>query len=170
MRIQQVMRSPIHTCYVWDNANRAAQILWEQRCGALVVVDNQERLVGILTDRDLCMAAYTQGKRLAEIPVESVMSRKVYYCGPDNSLDVAEDIMRLHQVRRVPVVDERCHPVGIVSMGDILRHEYEGKREAPMHELARVVGEIVGSASTAPPPPVSNTNAQLFSLQRVDAS
>ena len=57
-----------------DSLNRAAQIMWERRCGCVPVID-AGRVVGLLTDRDVCMAAYTQGRRIDDIAVTTAMSR-----------------------------------------------------------------------------------------------
>ena len=71
MKVEQIMNREVKTCRPQDSLNRAAQIMWDEPCGAVPVVDDQHRPVGFLTDRDICMAAYTQGKPLEQLRVES---------------------------------------------------------------------------------------------------
>jgi CBS domain-containing protein len=95
--------------------------MWEGDCGALPVVDHDGRALGMLTDRDICMAAYTQGRALNEIAVSSAMSNHVFSCRASDSLRSLMTAMAAHQVRRVPVVDESDKVIGIVSLADIAR-------------------------------------------------
>jgi CBS domain-containing protein len=120
-RVRDVMSRQPRTCFPSDSLNTAAQQMWEGDCGALPVVDHAGRVVGMLTDRDICMAAYTRGQPLAEISVSSVMSASVCSCRPGDSLRSLMDTMVANQVRRVPVVDDTQHVVGIVSLSDIAR-------------------------------------------------
>ena len=121
VRVDQLMTSPVVTCSTRDNLNTVAALMWDHDCGVVPVVDEAGRLAGILTDRDICMAAYTQGRRLHEIPVDTVMTREVYSCRPDDPITRAEESMEAHQVRRVPVVDADGHPVGVLSLNDLAR-------------------------------------------------
>jgi CBS domain-containing protein len=62
MNVEQVMNRSVKSCRPGDSLNQAAQLMWENRCGAVPVVDAEFKPVGFLTDRDICMAAYTRGK------------------------------------------------------------------------------------------------------------
>ena len=73
-RVREVMTKDVLTCSVSDRLNRAAQLMWESDCGCIPIVEEHGMLVGMLTDRDICMAAYTSGKPLSEISVTSAMS------------------------------------------------------------------------------------------------
>src|SRR5579862_4107062 len=101
MKVSELMTSDVVSCSTKDSLNRVAQLMWERRCGCVPVLDDVERVVGILTDRDLCMAAYTQGKRLDDMPATSAMSRPVQTCPPSATVEEVEDIMMAHGVRRV---------------------------------------------------------------------
>lgn len=117
MRAEHVMTSDVVTCGSHDTLNRAAQLMWERDCGIVPVVDG-DRVVGMITDRDCCMAAYTQGRRLDEIPVWEAMSVDVKSCGADEPVADVEARMSAYQIRRMPVVrDEKL--VGIISMNDL---------------------------------------------------
>ena len=86
MKVSDLMTREVRTCHQHDSLNRAAQLMWENDCGAVPVVDSDLKVIGMLTDRDICMAAYTQGKRLDEIPVVTAMSRQVVRCLPSASV------------------------------------------------------------------------------------
>lgn len=67
MKVQDIMTADVETCRLDDTLDRPAAIMWERDCGVVPVVDDESRIVGMLTDRDICMAAYTQGRPLPEI-------------------------------------------------------------------------------------------------------
>jgi CBS domain-containing protein len=115
------MQVDVYTCSINDTLNRAAQIMWDHDCGSVPVVDEDERVVGMLTDRDVCMAAFTTDLPLSRASVNNAMSKTVFACAPDASLAYAEELMRRHQVRRLPVIDAGGALVGILSLGDIAR-------------------------------------------------
>src|SRR5215472_8047344 len=119
MVVKDLMTRSPATCKASDSANDAARIMWECDCGAVPVLDDQGSVTGIVTDRDICMAAYFQGTSLAAIPLHSIMSTDVYTCEPDVELQDAERIMRTHQIRRLPVVDRRRGLVGLLSISDV---------------------------------------------------
>lgn len=144
MNISELMTKDVVTCRTSDSLNRVAQLMWERRCGCLPVLDDAEQVVGILTDRDLCMAAYTQGKRLDEMPPTAVMSRPVRTCLPSANVEEAEDIMMAHGVRRVVVVDSNGRLSGLVSLEDIARSgaEWDGRREIDLERVSFALAEI----------------------------
>ena len=132
MLVEQLMSRPAVTCSTSDSLARAAQLLWDHDFGALPVVDADGRLVGIITDRDICMAAYLRGQPLADIVVEMAMARQVHACAPGDPIGVAEKIMSQYQVRRVPVADGRARVVGVLSLSDLAREaEQDGGRRRP---------------------------------------
>jgi CBS domain-containing protein len=122
MNASELMSLAVSSCGPGDSLQRAAQLMWEADCGAVPVVDGEHRVVGMITDRDVCMAAYTQGEALWRIPVSSAMARKVYGVAEGDSLDAVEAVMRQARVRRVPVLDKEGRLRGILSMNDLARH------------------------------------------------
>jgi len=93
------------------------------------VVDKDGHVIGILTGRDICMAAYTQGVPLRGALVTSAMSKQVFFSAPDSDPAFAEKLMREKQVRRLPTLDAQGRLVGIISLNDIVR---AGERETEM--------------------------------------
>ena len=119
MRVQDVMTDTPRACSVHDSANAAARIMWEQDCGAVPVVGDDGRVAGIVTDRDICMAAYFQGLPLSAIPVAKIMSPDVCTCHAEDELMQAERLMRERQVNRLPVVRDGQMLVGMLSLCDV---------------------------------------------------
>jgi len=98
----------------------AAQILWDCDCGAVPVTANDgNKVIGMLTDRDICMATWSRGLPPSSIFVDEVMSRDPVQCSPQDTVDRVEAQMLARQVRRVPVVDSNQSLVGILSLADI---------------------------------------------------
>jgi len=119
MKIRELMTTNVACCSPADSDNRAAQLMWENDCGVLPVVDPEGRTVGMVTDRDLCMAAYTKGRTLGQLSVADAMSHEVFGCKEEDSLEDALGVMRKHRVRRLPVLDGERHVVGILSLNDL---------------------------------------------------
>jgi CBS domain-containing protein len=141
--VSSIMSTTVHTCAPYELLNIAAQFLWEQNFGSLPVVAVDGTLVGMITDRDICMASYTQGKSLTESTVESAMSRTVHSCSPEDSIERALEIMSRNQVHRVPVV-ESGRLVGIVALADIARwvQSLRSGRELACDALAKALSAI----------------------------
>src|SRR5262245_5924517 len=108
-----------------DRLDAAARVLWEQDCGIVPVVDAANVLVGVVTDRDLCMASYTQGRPLNEIAVVGSLARQLLTCRHDDSLTNVLSAMQQAQVHRLPVVDARGVLVGLVSINDVVRAAHQ---------------------------------------------
>jgi len=116
-----LMTSPAVTCHVNDTLNVAAKLMWDHDCGAIPVISDDGKLAGIVTDRDICMAAYTQGRPLSAILINSVMSERVVSAHRDDKLGAIEQQMADHQIRRIPVVDDDNTPIGMITLNDLAR-------------------------------------------------
>ena len=125
MTIEPIMSRHVHRCRPDDTLNYAALQLWERDCGSLPVCagdgDDEAEVIGMLTDRDICMAALFQGKPLHELKVADAMSRDIRVAKADDRLEDVELLMRELKIRRVPVTDEAGRLIGIVSLADFAR-------------------------------------------------
>lgn len=119
MRARELMSYPVFTCHVNDPLTVPASLMWEHDCGVIPVVNDEGKLTSIITDRDICMAAFTQGRPLYELLVNAAMSGHVITATADQSVEDVERLMAEHQVRRIPVVDADGMPIGIVSTADL---------------------------------------------------
>src|SRR5260370_33741780 len=86
MKVAELMVGEVTACSPDDALNRAAQIMWEKDCGCVPVVDRAARLIAMLTDRDICMAAYTRGGTLKDIRVSAAMSYELIACSPGDDV------------------------------------------------------------------------------------
>jgi CBS domain-containing protein len=125
MKVRRLMTSNVYTCSPDDTLTDAARIMWDKDCGCLPVVDADRRVLAMITDRDICMAAYTQGVPLHALHVSSAMSKGLITCTPDKSHAYLERLLRDKQLRRVPVVDAEGRLVGIITLGDLAHHARE---------------------------------------------
>ena len=124
MNVSDLMTREVQSCSADDSLQRAAQIMWERDCGAVPVVDGDGRVIGMITDRDICMAAYTRGQALWPIPVSAAMAKVVHGVRETDPLATAETLMQRVRVRRVPVVDADGRLKGMFSMNDLARHAH----------------------------------------------
>ena len=153
MKIENVMTRGVKTCRPEDTLARAAQIFWDLDCGVVPVVDGENRVVGMLTDRDVCLAAWRERRPLSELEVACAMSSPVHGCADDDELSEALGLMRRYQVRRLPVLDRGGRLVGLLSQDDVIRAA--ARRRSP--RLARCVVETLSMIGE--PPRLARTQA-----------
>ena len=143
MKVADLMTRNVRACAIHESLNAAARIMWDHDCGCVPIVDEQGKLAGIITDRDICMAAYTQGLPLEAIPLERAMSVRVVSCARGDDLETAHRLMRTHEIHRIPVVDSRGRLIGILSLSDLVNYS-SGDRAAPSDavEIAATISAI----------------------------
>lgn len=161
MKVLEIMSGDVLTCEAGESVNRAARLMWENRCGSVAIVDPTRRVIGILTDRDACMAAYTQGKALRDIPIATAMSKTVHACGPSADLDEVQEAMMLYRVQRLVVLDADGRAMGIISLDDIARAAtaWDGQSRLDLEKVALTLAEIARRSErtpTWPEPEASN--------------
>src|SRR5215213_4306396 len=105
MKVQDIMTADVEACGPESDLAEAAAIMWRKDCGSVPVVDAGRRIVGMITDRDICMAVCTRNKLATEMKVSEVISGKVYACAPTDKVGDALETMQSSQLRRLPVVD-----------------------------------------------------------------
>lgn len=148
------MSTEVATCSAEDTLSRCAQLMWDWCCGSIPVVDDLGRPISIITDRDICMAAYIQGKPLWDMVVASAMSQRLFTINEHSDLAEAEGMMRRHGIRRLLVVNNTGDLVGILSLGDIIEHG----NFAPFHRAAdplsrEAIAETVAAVRHVSRPP-----------------
>lgn len=142
MYVDSLMVREVHACDFDRSLDEAARLLWDHDLGAAPVVRGT-KVIGVITDRDICMAAYTQGRPLREIPVQSAMSRALFVVHPHDLLTEAARVMRERRVRRLPVVDDEHRLLGVISLNDLVREAAAGGDVSTHEALATLaaVGE-----------------------------
>ena len=119
MKISEVMTRAVKSCSIDDNLVIAVERMWHANCGILPVIDRDDAVVGVISDRDICLALGTRNELASELHVDEVFKKKLFSCAPDDSLQTALDIMGESRVRRLPVLDDKGKLVGIISLDDI---------------------------------------------------
>lgn len=135
MNVDQIMTTDVKTCRPSDTLYQAAQLMWDHDCGAIPVVNEAGQPMAMITDRDICMACYIQGKAPGEIPVSSAMSTKIVTCRADEPISTAEALMRAERVRRLPIVGRGGELVGMLSLNDMAIHAHPKKSALHRNEL-----------------------------------
>ena len=117
---QDIMTKDPFCCEPKDSAQRTAQLMKERNVGAIPICESHgTKLLGIVTDRDLAVRVVAEGRDPRSTTVDTVMTRRVFSCRPEDDLDKALKLMEQHQVRRIPVMDQQSRIVGIITQGDI---------------------------------------------------
>jgi CBS domain-containing protein len=124
MKVADVMVRDVSHCTPDTKVSTAAAILKEMVCGILPVV-SEGRIVGVASDRDLLLALAAGDLRPSEVTVGQAMTTKVHTTSASSELSVAMATMKVCQLRRLPVVDDSGHVVGIISASDIVWHTDE---------------------------------------------
>jgi CBS domain-containing protein len=122
-QVRDVMSKDVKITSAKDTIEKAAKLMGETNCGVLPVGEN-DRLVGVVTDRDITLRAVAKGNAPNRCTVREVMSSDIKYVFEDEGTHVAAHNMSKLQVRRLPVLNRRKRLVGIVSLGDLaLKHD-----------------------------------------------
>ncbi len=120
MRVQEIMISGPLTCGPQSTLAEVAQLMWKGDCGIVPVTDSAGKLLGVVTDRDICIAASTKDKAPSHIQAGELPHGDVYTCRPEDEAQAALKAMREHRVRRLPVTAADGTLQGIVSINDIV--------------------------------------------------
>ena len=150
MKVEQLMTRTVRTCCPGDPLSAAARIMWEGDCGCAPVVetgDGPAKVVGMITDRDICMAAYTQGRSLSEIQVGSAMAKTVCSCRPTDSLTTAMRVLEQNRIHRLPVLDQDDRLIGLLSLADIAREAEREHARATKEVADTQVAEVLETIS-----------------------
>ena len=137
-RSSEVMTKSPTCCLPSDTVEKAAQLMKREDVGPIPVVESYQtnRLIGIITDRDLAIKVVAEGRDPTATRLEEVMTRNPVACRAEDELQKVLKAMEEHQVRRIPVVDDQDHIIGIIAQADVATRIGE-----PM-KTAEVVKEI----------------------------
>jgi CBS domain-containing protein len=146
MKVSEVMSATPFYCGPHTNLGSAAELLWNQDCGILPIVDDDQKVIGVVTDRDLFIALGTRNRLPGEITVGEVCSSTVHLCYADDDIHTALGTMARRKVRRLPVVDRKGTLQGILSMDDVVVHSEPrrpgGPSELPFEEVMGTLKKI----------------------------
>ena len=120
MKVKEVMTASPNVCDLNESLAEAAKVMWDADCGVLPVLKDGQEVVGLITDRDICMALAMRDSSPTAISAEEVITGDVYSVAPEDNIKKALEVMQKHQVRRLPVIDAAGKLEGLLSLNDIV--------------------------------------------------
>jgi CBS domain-containing protein len=148
MQVRQIMTEDPACCGPGQTVQEAARVMARDDCGCVPVVDQDDTVVGVVTDRDIACRCVAEGKA-PETQIREVMSSPARCCTPSDDVAEAERIMSEAQVRRVPVVDEQGRIVGMVAQADLARSRTQLGDEQVAEVLATVSAPTGAASQTS---------------------
>ncbi len=141
MRVREIMTANPVCCKPETNLAEATKLMWKTDCGVLPVV-RDKRLAGVLTDRDICIAMGTRGKRASELTADEVATHRVETCLPGDEIHTAMAAMERAKVRRLPVVGLDGSIEGIVTLSDIVMAAESGQGRITAKDLLHTIRAV----------------------------
>jgi CBS domain-containing protein len=135
---REVMTREPACCQSTDSLVRVAQVMKTEDVGAVPIVDNSKKLVGMVTDRDIVVKAVADGRACESATVGDAMSTDVVTCREDEDIEAAVSRMAERQIRRIPVVDRNGNLCGIIAQADIATRV---NRDKTTGELVEAISE-----------------------------
>ena len=134
-RARDIMTPDPACCKTGTRLDEVAKLMVQNNCGEIPVIDADDRLVGVVTDRDIVRRVVAESKNPVSYTADACMSQPVVSVSEDAPLSDVVSTMEKHQIRRVPVVDESGCCAGIIAQADIARR-------GPEHDVAELVREV----------------------------
>ena len=147
MKIREVMsRDPV-CCVLTDTAHKVAKLLCDRNIGSVPVVTDQEsrKLVGMITDRDLCCSVVAQGWDPKNTSIEKLITLFPFTCRDGENVEACERLMQEHQVRRIPVVDGEDRVIGIVSQADLALRDKPERVSKTVAEISKDISPSIAA-------------------------
>lgn len=141
MKVRDVMTTAVVACRREDDLGRATQLMWEHNCGIVPVLDEAHVVVGVITDRDICIASATRHVPPGTLLVGDVMSQPVHACLAGDPIESALGMMRRFRVHRLPVVEADGHLTGILSLDDVVL-AYHSSTHMPITPLVETLAAV----------------------------
>src|SRR5947209_13256651 len=148
MKVRDIMTSEgLATASLDTTLEDIATMMRDENVGAIPVLDDDENLAGIITDRDIVVRAIAEGQDPSECTAEEILSEELHTIEPDSDLEEAADLMARHKIRRLPVVEDG-EIIGMISLGDIsVKGEEEHASEA-LEDISKGVKQASGDGRT----------------------
>jgi CBS domain-containing protein len=120
MKVKELMTPNAKAIWLTESLADAAKLMWENDCGVLPIIKDSQKVIGMITDRDICMAVAMRDTNPSSVSVEEVMTGQVYSVTPEDDIDQALQTMQEHKIRRLPVLNPEGELEGMLSMNDIV--------------------------------------------------
>lgn len=143
MKVKELMSTDVKTIREDADLSTVTKLMWDGDCGIVPVVNDDRQVIGVITDRDICIAAATRSMNPSQIRVGDVMSRTVYTVPETDDVRQALSALRDRRVRRLPVVDRQRRLIGMISLSDLAaRAEFRRDAEIPADEFLQTLKSI----------------------------
>ena len=147
MKIREIMSHDPACCVLSDSAQAVAGTLRDRNIGSMPVVADQQsrKLVGMITDRDLCCSVIAQGLDPKTTPIEKLITLAPVACRDGENIEACERLMQEHQVRRIPIVDAEDRVIGIVSQADLALKDKPERVSKTVAEISKASAPSVAA-------------------------
>lgn len=149
MRAGDVMTRDVATVFPDDSVRHVTRIMRDEDCGALPVVDSRGRMIGMITDRDIAVRLIADGYDPRHAIVADCMTDEVFACHVNDPLRGCMEVMSEHQIRRLPILNDRDQVIGIVSQGDLSLHAAESRAREERQAFTETMGAVSEPSSSA---------------------
>jgi CBS domain-containing protein len=120
LKAKNLMSSPAITLPITSSLNDVVETMYKEKIGSVIITDENNRIAGIITERDIIYASSKGLFKKENVKVEHLMSKNVITINEDGSIYEVIDKMRAHNIRHLPVVDNQGRPVGLISLRDLI--------------------------------------------------
>lgn len=136
MRVKEIMSRDVKLVHPHTHLNEAAKLMRDKDIG-MIPVGEDDRLEGVITDRDIIIRGLGKGKTLEQLTVREVMTPKCHTCFEEDTIEEASRHMSKDQIRRLAVLDKNNHVVGIISLGDISAKGSDKEAARALHSISK---------------------------------
>lgn len=147
--LREIMTRDVATVYPSDSVQYAARLMRDEDCGAVPVVNYKDQLIGMITDRDITVRLIASGYEASRAVVANCMTREAFACHISDTVRDCMAVMSKHQIRRLPIVDDRDRVIGIVSQADLARFADRSRSRRRKHKFTDMLEDISEPASDA---------------------
>ncbi|MGH7905295.1 MAG: CBS domain-containing protein [Candidatus Binataceae bacterium] len=139
MHVREIMTTAVECCTPKDTSQAAAEIMKNADTGVVPIIsgENDPRVVGIVTDRDLCLGVIASGRDPRQVHIQDCMTNKVVSCHSEDDVKQAAHTMAENQIRRLPVIDGKGEIIGIVSLGDIAESDSQLNDSKTLRDISQ---------------------------------
>jgi CBS domain-containing protein len=167
MKVREVMTKTAAFCGPESTLEEASFLMRKRNCGFLPVVGDGGNVIGVLTDRDMCIALGTRNRKPSSLRVWDVMSHKLFTCMEGDDVHCALKTLRAARIRRLPVIDRDGTLVGVLSIDDIVLHarDHLMRKDISYSDVENTYKAIRGRLAPPCPAP-SNTEGVAMSFKQ----
>ncbi|NNE99858.1 MAG: CBS domain-containing protein [Pyrinomonadaceae bacterium] len=141
MKVNNVMTKNVGFCRETDNLATAVGLMWQKDCGIVPILDTEDRVIGVITDRDVSIAVTTRNRAPSEISAAAMIIGKTITCSKNDSIKNVLKKMSKHQINRIPVVTKKGRLKGVISINDLLQMKKSKRFERQIFKTLKAIGK-----------------------------